>query len=190
MLDLVPPASARRKVTGRDLKALSRWQAVPARPSTVAIDSRYCPHRRRKSASTEHADRVARHRTPPATDALRRKARRVVVVSEVDPAQIPPNVVHPIRDRLAQGWVDEVVNQYFLGLPLRLPLAPRTLVFPDQPLLLGIRRGQRCRKNRLVSRLMYSNWHCGRDVAFLPTSSRFPEDCSPTRAATGPLSRG
>lgn len=64
-----------------------------------------------------------------------------------DPTPIAGHVVDPIRDRLSQGLVFEVVTACFLGAPFGLILTPSVLEIPDQFLLFRIHRD-----HRLVSR--------------------------------------
>jgi len=48
------------------------------------------------------------------------------------------DVVDPVRDRLADGVIREVVDVDQLGLALRLPLPPAVFEVPDQLLLLRV----------------------------------------------------
>ena len=59
------------------------------------------------------------------------------------PPPLGGDVVDPVRNRLAQLLVLEVMHPYQLRLALGSPLAPRVLEIPDQLLLLGVDRDDR-----------------------------------------------
>ena len=57
---------------------------------------------------------------PPRFDRGGREHRRVVVDPDADEAVVSRDVVHAIRNRLADGGAGKVVHIYQLGLALRL----------------------------------------------------------------------
>jgi len=75
---------------------------------------------------------------PPAADRVDRELGGVVVDPDVHPPLIGTDVIHPIRDRLAQLLVLEVVHPHQLRLTLGSPFSPEVLEIADQLLLLGV----------------------------------------------------
>jgi len=75
---------------------------------------------------------------PPRLDRGDGEDRRVVVDTDADEAVVGGEVIHTVRDRLADRVGREVVDVDQLGLALRMPLAPRVLEVADQLLLLGV----------------------------------------------------
>ena len=49
---------------------------------------------------------------------------------DADPTLIAGQVVHPVRNRLAEFLILEVMDVDFLRFPLRLPFLSRVLEFP------------------------------------------------------------
>ena len=66
-----------------------------------------------------------------------------MVTSDTDPCFVAAHVIDAIGNRLACRILGKVVDHGFLGVPLRLPLAPRVLDIPDQLLLLRVDRDHR-----------------------------------------------
>src|SRR4051812_39463949 len=138
VLDLIPLARARREVADGDLQArlvskrlkfyLPEPDPVPIAPAPVGAD---------QQATGLRIDLLP-HPGPPLADALDGEAGRVVVDADVDPAQVPPEVVDAVGDRLADARVREVVDPYLLRVPLGLPLPSAILEVADQFLLLGV----------------------------------------------------
>ena len=82
-------------------------------------------------------------RVPPATDRLDRELAGVSAGPHVHPASIGGHVVHPVRHRLAQVLVSEVVHIHRARRPRGLPLRPAIGEVADQFLLLRVHRDDR-----------------------------------------------
>ncbi len=83
------------------------------------------------------------HLPPPTKDAGGREPRRVMIDSHTDPTLVARQIVDPVRDRLAEFLVREVMDVDFLGLSLGLPFLAGVLEFPHQLLLLRVHRHDR-----------------------------------------------
>ncbi len=81
---------------------------------------------------------LAAHPLPPTTDARHRKLGRVVINAHAHPALIVRQVVNPVRDRLAQLFIFEVVTAYLRRLTGRAPLTSGVLEIAQILLLFAI----------------------------------------------------
>ena len=115
-----------------ELLQLPLPQAVAAavRAATVSRDQQPARHRIRDAA----------HPPPPPPQRLHRERRRVVVDADAHPAGIVGQVVHAVRNRLAEGLVREVVDPNRLRVTARTPLPPRVFERADEFLLLRVHR--------------------------------------------------
>lgn len=83
------------------------------------------------------------HFLPPAPDALDGELGGVMIDPDTDPTLVPPQVIDPLGDCLAQPLVLEVLGADLLGLAARPPLPSGIAEIPDQFLLLRIHRDDR-----------------------------------------------
>ena len=83
------------------------------------------------------------HLLPPPPDARPGELRRVMVGPDADPALVPPQVIDPLGDPLAQLLVWEVLRADLLRRVAAMPLPPRMAKIPDQFLLFRIDRDDR-----------------------------------------------
>ena len=143
VLDLVPLARARWKMAHRDPKPrlvrqllqLPLPQAVAAPIGTPAVSrDQQAPRRRIRHAT---------HPPPPAPQRLHRERRRVVIDAHAHPARVAGQIVDPVRNRLAEGRVREVVNPNPFRVAARTPLPTGVLERADELLLLGVHRHHR-----------------------------------------------
>src|SRR5512135_3182125 len=143
VLDLVPLARARREVADGDLQTrlvgealqfhLPEPDPIPVAPPTVGTDQQ----------PLRLGIQLLAHAEPPLADALDGKAGRVVINADVDPPQVPAQVIDPVGDRLADAGIGEVMDVALLGIALRSPFPAAVGISPDQLLLLGIDRDDR-----------------------------------------------
>ena len=147
MLDLVPLARTRRKVTDRDHQArpigqtlqfpLPQPEARPVAPACI----------RRDQQRLGLSIRRATHVLPPTLDRPYREARGVVIDPDTHPAFVAMQIVDAIRNGLPArgggGRDHEVVDLYPLRRLRRAPGAARVLERADQLLLLGVHRNRR-----------------------------------------------
>ena len=80
---------------------------------------------------------------PPAADRFDGERGGVVVGADADPAGVGGDVIDPVRHRLAQAVLGEVVRARGRGLALGPPLPARVLELADQFLLLGVHADHR-----------------------------------------------
>ena len=104
MLDPVPLACPRRKMTDRDRQArtvgeLLQLPLPQAQPAAVAA-ARIGRNHQRPGLSI----RRAAHLLPPAPNRLHGEARGIVIDADADPAFVPVQVVNPVPDGLSAGW--------------------------------------------------------------------------------------
>src|SRR2546425_4420170 len=138
VLDLVPLAGPRRKVTDGD-----RQPRTIGQPLQFPFPQ---PHARAIAAAGVRGDEQrARapiagpaHLAPPSSDRLGREGRRVVINAHTDPPRVAREIVDPIGNRLAALRDEEVMDPHRLGLARRPPLSSRVLEVADQLFLLGI----------------------------------------------------
>src|SRR5512135_3259348 len=140
MLNLVPLARPRREVTHRDPQAdlvgpplqaqLPEPRPDPIAPPAIGRDQQLVRLR---------IDPLP-HLQPPGPERRRRELRRVMVNSDPDPSLIVGQVVEPVRDRLAQLFVFEVMTPRLLGTTRGLILTAPVLEIPNQLLLLRVDR--------------------------------------------------
>src|SRR4051812_40181152 len=138
VLDLVPLAGAGREVAdvdgeveciGQPLEfGFPKSGSVAVAPTRVGGDEQLA-----RVGIALRADVL-----PPRLDRGDRKHRRVVIDAHADEPIVGGDVVHAVRDRLADCSRWEVVNIDPLGRALGLPLASAVLEVPDQLLLLGV----------------------------------------------------
>src|SRR6266568_599448 len=138
VLDLVPLARARREVADTDRHAElvgdSLELVLPhVRPVAVAAARVGGDEELSRFGVALRADLG-----PPRLDRGDGKDRRVVVDADADEAVVGGEVIHAVRNRLADRVGREVVDVDQFGLALRIPLAPRVLEVADQFLLLGV----------------------------------------------------
>jgi len=86
---------------------------------------------------------LATHALPPASYRLHGKLRGVVIDPNVDPTSVCLQVVHAVRNCLAQFVVLEVVHAYLRWLALRMLLSPCVLEVTYKLLFLGVYRNDR-----------------------------------------------
>ena len=137
---------------------------------------------RRDGYETQPNPPLTRAPSPPRTTPCRDR-------THAHPAGVVSQVVHAVRNRLAEGLVQKVVDPNRLGLTARTPLPLRVLERADQLLFLRVHR-----HHWLAPPL--KSPHPAVDVVELrrpdpdavspPASYGSPADCNPTRAATGP----
>jgi len=143
MFDLVPFAGARGKVTDDQLqfqfvrqllqRHLPQATTVSIAASAIRRDQQFLGVRKTLFA----------HFAPPAADAVAGELGRVMVNPHADPTLVVEHIVHPVGNRLAQGFVEKVMDPYFLRFPLRMPLPSAVAEIPDQFLLLRVNRNRR-----------------------------------------------
>src|SRR5215471_4466389 len=143
VLDLVPLAGPRRKVTHRNpqpdiigqLLQLHLPQAVAAPVGTAPIGGDQQTLRTRIDS--------AAHVVPPSPDRFHGELGCVVIDSNAAPARVSRHIIDPVGNDLAQLLVGKVVDLYWLGLAFRGPLPATITELTDQFLLLGIDRHDR-----------------------------------------------
>src|SRR3990172_13079622 len=143
MLNLVPFARARRKMTDRDRQAHTVRQALKlpfpqAYPTSVAPAAVGGDEQRFGLGIT-----VSAHLPPPPADGIHRKRGGVMIHADADPTAIPSQVVHAVGDGLALLAVWKIVNVHRERPALPPPFAPAILEASDQLLLLGVHRNHR-----------------------------------------------
>src|SRR5512138_1063249 len=138
VLDLVPLTRAGREMADVDHETESvgeLLQLVLPDARAVAVAAA------RVSGDEELARLRVAERTnllPPRLDRGDGELRRVVVDAHADEAIVRADVVHAVRNRLADRLVWEVVDVDQLGLPLGLSLAATVLEVAHELLLLGV----------------------------------------------------
>jgi hypothetical protein len=143
VLDLVPLAGSRRKMTHRNrqthLVSQSLQFPLPqAGPRSIASARIGCD----QQGSRFWVGRPS-HGSPPPSNALDRKGRRVMIDSNAHPALIAFEVIHAIGNGLSLPRNNEVVNPYSPGTALPAPFPARILEISNQFLLLRIHRNNR-----------------------------------------------
>src|SRR3990172_7676844 len=143
MLDLVPLAGPRRKVADLQGQAQCIRQVLQGNfPQPVAASIAAAAVGRNQQL-TCLSMMLHTHLAPPAPNGLCRKARRIVINADTHPALVFGQIVHAIGNGLAPIFVNEIVDQDFYRLTLRLPLTTANAEFTDQFLLLGVHRNGR-----------------------------------------------
>ncbi len=97
---------------------------------------------------------VGADRLPPAADGGHGERGGVVVGADGHPAGVGGDVVDPVRDRLAQLLVREVVSLHPLRVSARPPLAAAVLVLPDEFLLLSVHADHRLPRRMMLAHLV------------------------------------
>src|SRR4029077_18538776 len=85
----------------------------------------------------------APHLLPPAPEARHGELSGVMVDADADPPLVPPPIVDPFGDGLAQLLVREVLGAALFGLATGPPHSPGIAKIPDQLLLFRIDRDDR-----------------------------------------------
>ena len=111
-------------------------------PQTVAAAVRTATVSRDQQPARDRI-RDATHPPPPPPQRLHRERRRVVIDADAHPAGVVGQVVHAIRNRLAEGLVRKVVDPNRLGVTARTPLPPRIFERADELLFLRVHRHHR-----------------------------------------------
>src|SRR5450759_1200991 len=155
VLDLVPFAGARRKVTDRDLQ--------PGFVSQLLQFPFPEPHSRSITAARIGGNQqtlrfgitAATHPAPPAAYALDRELGRVVIHSHANPSYVATEVVDSVGSHLAVLRLTdfEVVNPHRRGSAMRMPFASRILKITHQFLLFGVDRNHRLALFQIALRL-------------------------------------
>lgn len=143
VLDLVPLACPRRKMTHRNrqthLVSQSLQFPLPqAGPRSIASARIGC----NQQGSRFWVGRAS-HGSPPPSNALDRKGRRVVINSNAHPTLIAFEVIHAIGNGFSLPRNNEVVNPYSPGTTLPAPFPARILEISNQFLLLRVHRNDR-----------------------------------------------
>jgi hypothetical protein len=138
VLDLVPFAGSRRKMTDGDAQSRSVGQLLKlplpkAYPGTVTT-SRIRRNEKRWSVCVSLSPELF----PPASDRRDGELGGVMVNADTHPADIPCHVVHPVGDCLAQLGDEKIVHTDSLRLPLGTPRSPCILEVSDKFLLLRV----------------------------------------------------
>src|SRR5215475_10551879 len=143
MLDLIPLARPRWEVADGDAQPRLRGQLVelglPQAGAVAVAAARVGENQQGRGPRV----RAAPHAFPPAADRFDGELRGVVVGPDADPAMVAGQIVHAVRDYLAQLGVDEVMNLHPLRLSFGSPFPPRILEVAHQLLLLRIDRDDR-----------------------------------------------
>ena len=143
MLDFVPLAGPRGIMTDRHVQArlvrptlqfhLPQPKAIAIAAPTVGTNQHtLCPSIKRVT-----------HLSPPTTNALHGKTRRVMGTTHGHPPLIVLLIVHTTRYRLGSVRVGEIMHVHLNRLPFRLPFLPGIPVVSDQFLLFGVDRDDR-----------------------------------------------
>jgi hypothetical protein len=138
MLDLVPLARPRRKVTDPNRQADLIGQSLQfnfpqADSTTIAAATVCCDHQLLGLWVGKPA-----YRLPPPPNGLHGKSRRIVVGADADPACIRTQVIDTVWIGPPQFLIDEVINVDFFRLTLCSPGLPRVLEGPDQLFFLRV----------------------------------------------------
>ena len=71
-------------------------------------------------------------------NSLRREDRGIVINADAHPALVLRHIINPIRDGLAELFVQKVVNLYLIRFALGAPLPPAILEIFDDLLLFRV----------------------------------------------------
>src|SRR5215470_17627441 len=154
MFDLVPLARARWQVTDRDgqtdfASELAQFIFPQAHPITVAAASVSADQQ--PICLRVGEDSVA---LPPATLALDCEGGGLMVLADVNPADIALDVVDAVGDGLAQLREKEVMDPDLDRTPLGFPFPAHVLELADQLFLLGVHRDHRLAGIAELARLL------------------------------------
>ena len=143
VLDLVPLACSGREMTYRNrhphlIGQPPEFPFPQAGPGSVASPRIGCDQQGLRL-------RIgwASHGSPPPSNALDSKGRRVVVDANAHPTLIACQVIDPIGNGLSLPSNHEVVHQNSPGMSLASPFPACILEIPNQFLLLGVHRNNR-----------------------------------------------
>ena len=154
MLNFIPLACSRRKVTNRDGQTCLVCHFLQfnlPQPITSAIASATI-----RSYQKMGCLRVSRttHLPPPLPNGSYRKRSRVVIDTNTDPAVVPRQIINPVGRYLTRFLVYEIMNANFFRITLWMPFPPCILEIAYQFLLLGIYRNNRLPPALLPSRFL------------------------------------
>src|ERR1035438_9205262 len=143
VLDLIPFAGARRKMTNMNRHAQIHRQVMQrhfpqAATTAVAAASIGGDQQFFRIAISLHS-----HPSPPTPNRFGGKACGVVIDAHADPPLVLTQVIYAIGNRLAQLRIHEIMHLHLFWLSLRLPLAAPIPELPYQFLLLRIHRDHR-----------------------------------------------
>ena len=143
VFDFVPFAGPRREMTDMDrhrqcIRQVLQRDLPQAATAAVAAAAISGHEQLFGGGMSLHA-----HLLPPAMNGRDREPRGVVIDPHADPAFVLGDVVNAVRNRLAQLFVDEVIDQNFFRLALREPFPSSVAVIPDQFLLFSVNRDHR-----------------------------------------------
>jgi hypothetical protein len=143
VLDLVPFARARRKMTNRQPQAQIVRQVLqgdfPQSRSAAITPAAICSDQQVVGLRIP----FPAHLPPPSRDARRRKSRRIVIDADTHPPLIAGQIVHAVWNRLGRVRIPEVMHADFVRPASRPPLSPRILEITYPFLLLRIDRDRR-----------------------------------------------
>src|SRR5438132_11174724 len=153
MLDLVPRAGSRRKMTdvqvqlGRVRQSLQfplpEADATAVAAAAVGNDQ----HRGGPGISPDPQG------LPPPVDGVHGEGGRVMVDAHGYPALVAAEVIHAVRNRLALLEIQEVVHARALRVPTRPPFPAPILECPNQLLFLSVDRDRRLAPTELLHHL-------------------------------------
>ena len=143
MLDLIPLAGTRRKMTHlQSHRQVVRQLLQGFLPQPIATAIAASAIRRYEQlAGTRKPLRT--HLGPPSSNTRRRELGGVVIDTHAHPTLVAGQVVDAVGNSFAHAFVGKVVDLDFLRLALRLPLLAGVLEFSDQFLLLRVDRDHR-----------------------------------------------
>ena len=119
LLDLVPLAGSRRQMTHRNPQTGFVGQLLQFQfPKAYACSVAPARIRRDQQSSRPRIDRLP-HRVPPASDALHRERRRIVIHAHANPACVVGDIVDPVGIGSSQFRNDEIVYAHLLRIALR-----------------------------------------------------------------------
>ena len=138
VLDLVPFARARRKVTHRNRQALFCREglqlALPQRETIPVAAPAVCADQKATRA------RIAgpTHVLPPLADALDCKFGGVAAHPHVDPPGVLADVVDTVRHGLGHLRIGKIVREHLDRISFRAPLPAGVFIGPYELLLFGV----------------------------------------------------
>jgi len=143
MLNLVPFACARGKVTHRDASSNGISQLLQRhlpQADAVAVTAS-CIRRHEQCFGFGIHPRA--HLLPPAVQRLGGKPGGIMINSYTHPSVVGGDIIDTIRNALAQTLVDTILAAHLFRLPLGMPCASRIFDIPDPCLFLRVHRYHR-----------------------------------------------